>query len=116
MKPTELPNTRAITEADVVKMCVEHMHSLGWRPKRNHVGLFYTKNHTPISMGDKGEADWIFTHPSYPAIWVEFKKPGEAPRKDQLEFIAKLKYFGYKAGWADSFQSFLSLLTEWDIS
>lgn len=116
MKPSALPRTHATTEAEVVKQCVEYMHSIGWRPKRNHVGLFYTKNQTPIHMGEKGESDWTFTHPGQPAIWVEFKKPGESPRKDQLEFIAKLKYFGYKAGWADSFESFMSLLSEWKIS
>lgn len=116
MKPSALPRTHATTEAEVVKQCVEYMHSIGWRPKRNHVGLFYTKNQTPIHIGEKGEADWTFTHPGQPAIWVEFKKLGESPRKDQLEFIAKLKYFGYRAGWADSIESFMALLREWNIS
>ena len=117
MKPKELLNTRVrLKEADVVKQCVEHMHSIGWRPRRNHVGTFYTKHHTPIAMGEDGEPDWTFVHPRNPAVWIEFKKPGKSPEKHQLEFMAKLQYLGYKAGWADSYESFLSLLKRWEIS
>lgn len=115
MKRAALPNTRVTTEAEVVKECVEYLHRLGWRPKRNHVGLFYTKDGTPIPIGTPGEPDWTFTHPEKPAIWIEFKRPGKEPSQVQHEFIAKLKYFGYKAGWCDSVCEFLCLVDGWDL-
>lgn len=67
-------------------------------------------------MGEDGEPDWTFVHPSNPAVWIEFKKPGESPEKHQLEFMAKLQHLGYRAGWADSYESFLLLLKEWGVS
>ena len=90
------------SESEVVKECVEYMHRCGWRPKRNHVGTFYTRTGAPVHMGDKGEPDWTFTHPTQPAIWVEMKATGKQPRPEQLEFIAKLKHLGYRATWVDS--------------
>lgn len=115
MEPFELRTSRvkAQTEAEVTKECVEFLHKLGWRPKRNHVGVFYTKNGTPVKIGEKGESDWVFTHPKHPAFWLEMKATGEVPRKDQLEFMAKLHYFGYLAGFADSLDYLKECLEEW---
>jgi len=118
MKPSALPKSCAHkpqTEAEVTKECVEFLHSLGWRPKRNHVGLFYTANGVPIPMGERGEPDWTFTHPIHPAIWIELKKTGESPKDVQREFIAKLKHFGYKAGWTDSLNRLKEMLSEWGL-
>ncbi len=104
---------RAQTEAEVTKECVEFLHKLGWRPKRNHVGVFYTKNGTPIKVGETGECDWVFTHPKHPAFWLEMKATGQIPRKEQLEFMAKLKHFGYLAGFTDSLDFLKECLFEW---
>lgn len=103
------------TEAEVTKDCVEYMHSIGWRPKRNHVGVFYTKTGSPIRIGVEHEPDWTFCHPSMPAIWIELKATGKKPEKGQLEFMAKLRHFGYKADWCDSLDGLKLLLSEWRI-
>lgn len=115
MKPSTLPPTRIQSEAEVTKDCVEYLHKLGWRPKRNHVGLFYTEDMIPIRMGEKGEPDWTFLHPTEPAIWIELKATGKEPPPKQHEFIAKLRHFKYRAGWCDSLTGLKTLLAEWGL-
>jgi hypothetical protein len=61
----------AISESDVTRAVILHMRSLGWREKRNHVGLFYTHNHTPIRIGVPGEPDWLFHDRRQLAVWLE---------------------------------------------
>lgn len=101
-------------ESDVTRAVILHMRSLGWREKRNHVGLFYTHNHTPIRIGVPGEPDWLFHRSSPPDLfWLEIKRPGKKPEKIQNEYIAKLRHMGYKAGWCDSIESLEQLLNEY---
>lgn len=99
-------------EADVTRAVILHMRSLGWREKRNHVGIFYTRNQTPIRIGVLGEPDWLFHKPD-DVFWIEVKRPGETPKPIQREFIAKLRHMGYKAGWCDSVESLKQLLDEY---
>lgn len=103
------------SEAEVVKQCVEYMHKLGWRPKRNHVGTFYTRQGVPIKIGEKGEPDWLFTHPAHPAIWLEFKANNGRPKPEQIEFLAKLRHFGYHAEWTNSLCVLKIILQSWGI-
>lgn len=115
MKRPLLPKPRQQTEAEVTKDCVEFLHKLGWRPKRNHVGMFYTQYGGKIFIGEEHEPDWTFLHPKHPAVWIELKKTGEKPRPGQNEFIAKLRHFGYRAGWCDSLEGLKLLFQEWGL-
>jgi hypothetical protein len=104
-------NTRK-SENEVISECVRWMHRQGWRPRRNHVGTFFTAAGIPVHMGEAGEADWSFMRPAC-VVFIEFKKPGEKPKKHQLEWIAKMRHLGYMAGWCDSLTGLQSLLAEW---
>lgn len=95
------PKPTTVNEASVTRAVIEHMRSLGYREKRNHVGLFYTEHGTPIHMGKVGEPDWLFLKPN-DVVYIEIKAPGKKPKPEQLEYIAKLQHLGFKATWCDS--------------
>lgn len=94
-------------ESEVVKACVEWAHSQGWRPDRNHVGVFATQHGAKVHIGHKGQPDWRFVRGN-PLLYFEceFKRPGEKPRKEQMEYMALLRYKGIPCFWADSLESF----------
>jgi len=90
------------------------MQAKGWRPRRNHVGTFYTRSGTPIQMGEDGEADWAFMRPAC-VVFMELKKTGEEPEKHQLEWLAKMRHLGYHADWCDSLDGLKAHLQRWGL-
>ena len=69
----------------------------------NHtVGDFYTKYGGRVSVGVPGESDIWGHRPDGRAFYIEVKLPGEAPRRNQLDFIQAMKNSGALAGWCTS--------------
>jgi len=99
----------SVRESDVVKQVVEYLFRLGWTPKRNHVGLFYTAWGQEIKIGEPGECDWVFLRPDC-VLYLEIKRPGEKPSKEQREFIAKRRHQGFLADWTDSLEKLKEIL------
>src|SRR5690606_22090437 len=58
-----------------------------------------------LKMGmKKGASDLILFLPAndYHGCVIEVKRPGEKPRKEQLEFMDRMRNNGYYAFWADN--------------
>ncbi|MGH7238939.1 MAG: hypothetical protein ACREHG_02615 [Candidatus Saccharimonadales bacterium] len=91
------------------------MRARGWRPTRNHVGLFSTPYGGKVSIGTPGFPDWTFRRVvSYERgivelMHVEIKRPGQKPRPKQFEVIASLNHIGEIAVWAASLTHFESV-------
>ena len=77
----------------------------------NHtVGDFYTKYGSRVSIGIPGESDIWGHRPDGKAFYIEVKRPGEYPRKNQLEFIEAMIESGAIAGWCTSVEEALRLV------
>ena len=77
----------------------------------NHtVGDFYTKYGNRVSVGIPGESDIWGHRPDGKAFYIEVKRPGEYPRKNQLEFIEAMINSGAIAGWCTSVEEALRLV------
>ena len=77
----------------------------------NHtVGDFYTKYGSRVSIGIPGESDIWGHRPDGKAFYIEVKRPGEYPRKNQLEFIEAMIESGAIAGWCTSVEEALQLV------
>lgn len=77
----------------------------------NHtVGDFYTKYGSRVSIGIPGESDIWGHRPDGKAFYIEVKRPGEYPRKNQLEFIEAMIKSGAIAGWCTSVEEALQLV------
>lgn len=50
-----------------------------------------------------GACDLLLIHPTekYKSYFIEMKRRGEKPRKDQLEFMQRAREKGFKAEWFD---------------
>lgn len=59
-----------------------------------------------FTLGKAGLPDWLFTHPHYPAFFVEMKATGEKPRDIQMAVLEQLAREGYPTTWADGFEKF----------
>lgn len=67
-----------------------------------------------VSPGCTGVPDRIVVLPGGQVGFLELKRPGERPRKDQEYRIRQLKNLGCTAGWADTrdkVDEFLALLS-----
>lgn len=78
---------------------------------RNHtVGLFYTKYGGVVHVGTNGESDIDGHRPDGRAFYIEVKRPGEKPRKDQQEFLDAMAASGAIAGCAHSIEEALGIV------
>lgn len=93
----------ALSEADVVKLCIEYLQWSGWECIRQHVGMFTTQSGRKISVGTKGDPDWLILcsvrkRPNVHCIafFLEFKRPGGKLSKAQRARHNDLHQFGFE--------------------
>lgn len=104
-----------LTENEVTIEVITYLRRLGWYCHRNHVGVFYTRDGRPQKINPPGMPDWLLLHPLHGIVWLELKRPGEKPRKVQLEYMAILKHKGFRVCWADSVERTKWHLAEWGL-
>jgi hypothetical protein len=80
------------SEAEITNECITWARSKGWICRRKQVGVFYTRNATPIKIGKNGEADWevlkVLSKGVVLFAEVEFKAPKGSQSKEQMEYQA----------------------------
>lgn len=97
---------------------LEFMQSEGWRPTRNHVGLFRTEYGAKVHIGTKGFPDWSFTRGSRSErgrselVHVEAKSSTKSPNPKQLEVIASLNHIGELATWTRNIHTYKTWYAE----
>lgn len=62
-----------------------------------------------LDNAKRGWPDRLFLGPDSRMILVEFKRPGERPRKKQAAFFAALKLLGFQVEVIDNFDDFAML-------
>lgn len=108
------------TENEVEDAVILYLRALAWIVRRNHVGVFYTRDGRPVRVGEPGECDWRAVRPTGKpnAHYLEFeaKRTGATPGKEQREYMAKRTHQGIVCIWADSLEMFVAKYQEaiWD--
>lgn len=86
-------------ESQVTAECRNWLIKRGWRPHRNHCGVFFTEHGARIRGEEPGTPDWSFTRPTKPGhgniLFVEMKSTTGKPSKSQREMRAILQHYGY---------------------
>lgn len=71
------------------------MSELGCLPMRRNVGLFYTHNLIPISIGTEGEPDLEIICPNGKVLWYEIKTKKGVTKEAQNKFHEQLRELGH---------------------
>jgi hypothetical protein len=116
-----------IAERDVTRQCVDYMALHGYTFERRNAGTADFGVRGRVSYGKPGASDGIFTHPSKPAIYAEFKASdsslpdlqeattlylrnpkSKALKHDYLQakFLQDKRNAGFIAFWANSLAMF----------
>jgi hypothetical protein len=105
------PPTITLTEAQVVKQCIDYLKARNYWCRKNHVGRFKTMAGGWIIEGPVGIPDYIAAHELYPAFFIEFKRKGKLLRPtQQTEF--EVIQFGFRlaAVMVDSLEELMTWL------
>lgn len=114
---------KLLSEAQVSKQVVDWMAARGYTAERMNVGVANYGARGRVSYGTKGQTDFIFTHPRFPACYVEIKKDGYTPVEvmrispdrvnyvvdkslqrelEQAQYRAGRRALGFRAFWVNS--------------
>lgn len=63
-----------------------------------------------LNPSTRGAPDRLVLTPKGIAIWVEFKRPGEVPRHEQVKYMKDLNRLGFLAVWTDSAEDVTSFI------
>ena len=91
LKPPKLK----LTEADVIRQCLDYLQCRGYWVKRNPVGKYrHAVTGNFAEFGPPGIPDYLAIHAIHPAFFIEFKAPGRKLRPTQVS-----KFFELQVGY-----------------
>lgn len=73
-----------LLERDIQQTCTEFLELDGWRAFRTELTVQRERGRV---VGERGQPDYLYLRYHYGmarVLWIEYKKPGEKPRPDQL--------------------------------
>ena len=81
LKPAKLP---AIRENHVENAVLTFLRLRGWLVKRQHVVRFQSRSGNWITIGERGDPDYVALHERWPAFALETKRPGAHATPHQI--------------------------------
>lgn len=111
-KPFRLKPPPRLREDDVERACLDLLRYRGYYPVRLQSGLFKTPDGRWTRVGEPGIPDYIAAHGSYPAVFVEVKRPGGALSTEQRDKIGELELWRLAVATVDSVEALLSYLEQ----
>jgi hypothetical protein len=94
-KPFRLKAPPPLSENDVERACLDLLRVRGYWVKRQHVIRCKTQDGRWITIGEKGDPDYVALHGKYPGFHLEVKRPGGGLSADQRFKIQQLT-LGYR--------------------
>ena len=61
----------------------------------------------------KGVSDLTLYGPDRAVLFLELKKPGEKPTKEQMSFLWRMADRGHSATWCDNIDSAINIVDQW---
>ena len=86
-------------EREIEQKCVRHAGNQGWASVK-------------LDLAHRAWPDRMFLGPSSQMLLVEFKRPGEKPRKNQAALFARFEAMGHPVSIVTSFAEFKDLLDQ----
>lgn len=90
-------------EKDIERKCIEHAESQGWR-------------HVKLDKAARSWPDQLFLGPGRKMWFVEFKRPGEKLRKQQIERCKEIATLGFPVSLIFSYRSFCAFFETLNLS
>lgn len=87
----KLTGPPVLREKDVVRACIDLLNIRGYKAFRQQVGRMHTPDGRTITVGDRGDPDYVVLHGRLPGFCLEVKRPGgklrpmQAFRRQQLQ-------------------------------
>lgn len=95
-----------LVENDVEEQCLDLLRHMQYRPERLHTGRFKSLDDRRMITGHaKGTPDYIVAHPTFPAFYLEVKRPGAKPSPEQEQKHVELRLCGFKVAIVDSIEA-----------
>jgi len=104
------PRPAPRSEAEVIKECIGYLGRRGYWCHRNPVGRFQSMTGHWAEFGPPGIPDYTAIHGSYPAFFVEFKRPGKKLRETQAARFHELELYGFATVMAASVEDLIDFL------
>lgn len=91
-----------MTETDLQNLIRCELSRRGCFVQRTNSATLYTKDGRPVRIGIPGQSDLCGHRPDGRAWYIEVKRPGRKPRKNQQDFLDAMQNSGALAGVAHS--------------
>lgn len=91
-----------MTETSIQAAIRIELSKRGCFVQRTNSATLYTKDGRPVRIGIPGQSDLCGHRPDGRAWYIEVKKPGQKPRKNQQDFLDAMRNSGALAGVAHS--------------
>jgi hypothetical protein len=85
-----------LTEDDIEEQVIKFLGFRGWLVKRQHVIRVKSQSGNWITIGERGDPDYIALHSRFPAFAIETKRPGrhadphQLAKHDEYQFVWKI--------------------------
>lgn len=100
-----------MTETDIQTAIRIELSKRGCFVQRTNSATLYTKDGRPVRIGIPGQSDLCGHRPGDGRAWyIEVKKPGEKPRKNQEQFLRAMSESGALAGVAHSVEEAVAVV------
>lgn len=99
-----------MTETDIQTAIRIELSRRGCICLRTNAGTFYTEDGRPIRIGIPGQSDLQGHRPDGRCFYIEVKRPGRKPRKNQQDFLEAMQNSGALAGVAHSVEEAVEIV------
>lgn len=99
-----------MTETDLQNLIKIELSRRGCFVQRTNSATLYTQDGRPVRIGIPGQSDLCGHRPDGRAFYIEVKKPGQKPRKNQQDFIEAMQNSGALAGVAYSVEEAVGIV------
>lgn len=99
-----------MTETDLQNLIRVELSRRGCFVQRTNSATLYTKDGRPVRIGLPGQSDLCGHRPDGRAFYIEVKRPGQKPRKNQKDFLEAMRNTGALAGVAHSVEEAVAVV------
>lgn len=99
-----------MTETDLMNIIRVELSKRGCFVQRTNSATLYTKDGRPVRIGIPGQSDLCGHRPDGRAWYIEVKRPGRKPRKNQQDFLDAMQNSGALAGVAHSVEEAVEIV------
>lgn len=99
-----------MTETDLMNLIRCELSKRGCFVQRTNSATLYTKDGRPVRIGIPGQSDLCGHRPDGRAWYIEVKRPGQKPRKNQQDFLESMRHTNALSGVAHSVEEAVGIV------